>query len=176
MKKNGLFGGTFDPIHTGHIKIAELFVEICNLDMCYFIPNKKSPFKINKINKYSDKERCEKIEKVISKNPNFKLCDFEIKKSEISYSIETILYFCEMFSTSELYLLIGSDQAKDFDKWKDFQKILELVKLVIATRPEGISAAEKMEIEQKLNLQSNKIIWLNNPIFDITSTKIREKI
>jgi nicotinate-nucleotide adenylyltransferase len=176
MKKIGLFGGTFDPIHIGHLKIAELFVTLCDLSSCYFIPNQKSPFKIDKINKFSAEERCEKIKKAISINPKFELCDFELKKAEISYSIETILHFREKFPTSELYFLIGSDQAKDFEKWKDFRKILEIIALVIATRPEGISEIEKSEIEQKLNNSKNRIIWLNNPIFDITSTMIRKKL
>ena len=172
MKKVGLFGGTFDPIHKGHIKIAELFVEKCDLDICYFIPTKNSPFKVAKQKMFSDEERCAKIEFATSANNKFELCKYEIENTNISYSVDTVGHFKDKFSDAELFLLIGTDQAINFHLWREHEKILELVCVVIATRPEKLTADEQIQIEKTFD--SKKHLWLNNPIIDITSTKIRE--
>lgn len=178
MKNIGLFGGTFDPIHIGHLEIAEQFVKLCDLDVCYFIPNKKSPFKIDKKDMFSDSERYKKIEEAITSegksNNKFKLSDYELKNDTISYTINTVEYFAELFHDANLYLLIGSDQAIKFNLWKDWQRIIEFVAVVVAMRPEGLSENEKMLIEK--NITQDRLIWLNNPIINITSSEIRKQI
>ncbi|MPM78807.1 Nicotinate-nucleotide adenylyltransferase [bioreactor metagenome] len=174
MKKIGLFGGTFSPIHLGHITIAECFMKKCDLEICFFIPAKKSPFKLNQTDMFSDIERCQKIEEAISTNPCFKLSKFELENTDVSYTINTVLYFHKIYNDAQLFLLIGSDQAIKFHLWKDYKKILELVTVVIATRPEKINDNEQKQIES--NFENHQIILLNNKIIDITSTKIREMI
>ena len=183
MENIGLFGGTFDPIHIGHLKIAEQFVQLCDLDVCYFIPTKKSPFKIDKKDMFSDFERCKKIEDAIYNsdgnsdkfsNDKFKLSDYELKKDGISYTIHTVEHFAELYHSKNLYLLIGSDQAIRFHLWKDYQRILEFVTVVVAMRPEGISEAEIALI--KNNITQDKLLWLNNSIINITSSEIRKQI
>ncbi len=176
MKKNiGLFGGTFDPIHRGHIDIAELFVKKCNLEKCIFIPTKLSPFKTQKKdNLFSIEERVNLIKDNIKYNPKFEISEFEIKSENvISYSIDTVKYFSTKFSSYFLFFLIGTDQAIKFDKWKDYKEILKLVNVVIATRPEVFSDDDMNCIKR---IFKGKEIWLNNDIIPITATKIREKI
>ena len=172
MEKIGLFGGTFDPVHNGHLKIAELFVEKCELDICYFIPAKNSPFKIAKPKMFSDEERCQKIEQIIFENSKLQLCKYELESSEVSYTVDTVEYFKNKYFGSELFLLVGTDQAINFHLWKEFEKILEKVCVVIATRPEIITENERKQIEK--NFYCKKYLWLKNPIIDITSTKIRD--
>ena len=176
MDKNlGLFGGTFDPIHYGHLGIAELFLEKCNLEKCIFIPAKVSPFKIqNKDVLYSSNERFNLIKKAIAYNPKFEISDFEINnENEISYSINTIRYFYSKYSNYKLFFLIGTDQALNFNKWKEYDNILKIVQVVIANRPEEISEAERKIID---DIFENKEIWLNNKIFSVTATEIRKKL
>jgi nicotinate-nucleotide adenylyltransferase len=173
MKKIGLFGGTFDPVHQGHLGIAELFVEKYELNICYFIPTKNSPFKIEKTKMFSDEMRCQKIEEMILGYPKFELCKYEIENSEISYTVETVRYFKDKFPNENLFLLIGTDQAINFHLWKDYEKILELVCVVIATRPEKITTEEQTQIEKTFHDKNFSL--LNNPIFDITSTRIRSR-
>ncbi len=176
MKQNiGLFGGTFDPIHYGHIGIAKCFIEKCNLNKCIFIPAKVSPFKVEKQGMFSAEERFALVEKAISINPKFEVSDFEIfnKTSTASYSIDTVRFFRKKFLDANLFLLIGTDQAIKFSHWKDYLEILKIVKIVIANRPENISEEDKKKINDTI---SSAAIWLNNDIFPVTSTEIRENM
>ena len=116
MKKIGLFGGTFDPIHLGHTTIIECFINKCNLDICYIIPAKCSPFKQDQINLHPDNDRISLIQNAIKNIPNAKLSLFEINNTEISYSINTIQYFKQIYPNDEIFLLIGYDVAMTFHK------------------------------------------------------------
>ena len=116
MQKIGLFGGTFDPIHLGHTTILNCFIEKCELDQCYVIPAKCSPFKQDKSNKYTDEERISLIEAELISIPKAVLSLFEINNHCVSYSINTITYFKEHHPASDLHLLIGFDAAVSFHK------------------------------------------------------------
>jgi len=176
MKKIGIFGGTFDPFHNGHSTILRCFVEQCKLDKCFVVPTKCSPFKVTEDKLYSDIERIDIIEKNIESIPYVELCCYEIDSTEeVSYSVDTVKYFYNIYSNVELFLLLGYDAVLKFNKWKDYKEILAIAKLVVARR--GHFDTVEVE-EQKLTnvLGIGKCILLNNPIIDITSTKIRTDI
>ena len=111
----GIFGGTFDPFHKGHISILNDFILKCDLSLCYVVPNKCSPFK-NRSNLFSDKERINIIERKIRSIPKAKLSLFEIQKDRTSYTIDTLIHFQIIHSNDKLFLLIGSDVANEFCK------------------------------------------------------------
>jgi len=134
LEKIGIYGGTFDPIHLGHLIIAQCFVEQFSLDKCYFVPAKISPFKIEQNLTFSDAERIKMIELSIKENPNFAIDTYEIENTDISYTINTIRYFRSKYPLSELFLLIGYDQAINFDKWKNSELIKNLANIVVARR------------------------------------------
>jgi nicotinate-nucleotide adenylyltransferase len=168
----GLFGGTFDPIHIGHITIAECFVQVCELDVCYFIPAKCSPFKQSKINMFSDGERCKLLAEAIKDNPKFLLSKYELEHDSISYTSDTLQYFKALYPNDKIFLLLGTDQTIKFNEWKNYEWIIDNATIVIATRPEPLPATDKKHIDE---IFKHHCIWLNNPIVDITSTKIRAK-
>ena len=168
MKKIGIFGGSFDPIHLGHIAIAEEFVKQFDLDRCFFVPNYISPHKINKEVYFSPKERIEIIQNTIKNNPKFKLDTYEINQTNISYTINTIEYFKSKFPNSEFFLLIGTDQLINFHLWHRYEDILEKVKLVVAQR--------KTEKENLMNKVNFSYYILQNKFIDISSTEIRKRI
>ncbi|MDR0926848.1 MAG: nicotinate (nicotinamide) nucleotide adenylyltransferase [Ignavibacteria bacterium] len=172
MNNIGLFGGTFDPIHNGHLTIAECFVTRCRLDVCYIIPAKSSPFKADKPKMLSDDERCTLIEAKIAGTQKLVLSKYELENSEISYTIDTMTHFHSKFPEANLYLLIGTDQALKFHLWRDYEKILQMSRIVIATRPEAYSADDLAQIQ--VTFQNTNYIQLNNPIINITSTMLRE--
>jgi len=95
-KRIGLFGGTFDPVHLGHIKIAEWLQDHLHLDEIYFIPNYIHPFNKRK-DISSAKDRLKMLELALKAYPSFKICEYEINKKEVSYSIQTIQYFKKTF-------------------------------------------------------------------------------
>ena len=175
MKKTGLFGGTFNPIHLGHLIIAQHFVNEMNLDSCIFIPSSVSPFKTENKDILNLEDRIKLVDLAIEDNPHFSVSHYEAEKGGVSYSHETVEYFSALFPEDKLYLLIGGDQSKSFYKWKNYKSILSKVNLTIADRPETLSSHNRDEINKKLST-SGKIIWLDSPLIEISSTDIRNKI
>jgi len=172
MKNIGLFGGTFDPVHEGHIHIAEVFTSQFELDLCIFVPANISPFKIkNKDAMYSAAERLSLLKIKTEKNSKFYISEHEITSGGISYTIDTVTHFYDLYPNSNLFLLIGTDQAIKFNMWKDYEKILKLVTVVIAKRQPLPTQEEIIYIN---NIFNNKAKWLDNKIIPVSSTEIRK--
>ncbi|APC41329.1 nicotinate-nucleotide adenylyltransferase [Clostridium estertheticum] len=173
--KKAIFGGTFDPIHIGHIHIAYEALYSLKLDKILFMPAGNPPNKLNK--QITDsKIRYDLVNKAIEGEINFEISDYEINKKENSYTYETIELFSNMQSNTEWYFLIGADSLIDLDNWKNVDRLLNGCRLVVYNRA-GF-ALEKI-LKQKKSLESkyhNKIIFLDMPIIDISSTSIRESI
>jgi nicotinate-nucleotide adenylyltransferase len=176
MKNIGLFGGTFNPIHNTHLKLADAFCKQADLDSCFFIPANISPTKRGdiSINEVSNKHRIEMLKIAIRNRKKFKLDTYEIKRGGISYTINTILNYREKYQKSQIHLLIGSDQFNDFKSWKRWKEILSLVTLCIAERPGSeINSNLIEEFKQYLCCEIKKIFFEKS---EISSTIIREKI
>jgi len=172
MQKIGIFGGTFAPFHIGHLTIVKCFIEQCELDKCYIVPNKCSPFKTDVDILHSNAKRLEIIEKNIIDIHNMELCLYELNNEvEISYSIDTIKYFREIYTAADLFLLIGNDVALHFGKWKNYEEILEMVKIVIAARDDKHNEDNNKQLDKIFGVWG--YILLENPIVDISSTAIR---
>ncbi len=169
----GIFGGSFNPVHIGHLIIANFFVEEFKLDYCYFVPNFISPFKIEEYELIPPQGRLEMLKIAIEDNPKFKIDSFEIDKGGISYTFETIQYFQHRFPYSKLFLLIGSDQAEKFTQWKNWGTILNASYLVIARRTLNNLDLQYSNIPSSFH---SKIFFLNNPLIEISSSNIREYI
>ncbi|MPQ32732.1 nicotinate-nucleotide adenylyltransferase [Clostridium estertheticum] len=173
--KKAIFGGTFDPIHIGHIHIAYEALYSLKLDKILFMPAGNPPNKLNK--QITDsKIRYDLVNKAIEGEINFEISDYEINKKENSYTYETIELFSKLQSNTEWYFLIGADSLIDLNNWKNVDRLLNGCRLVVYNRA-GF-ALEKI-LKQKKSLESkyhNKIIFLDMPIIDISSTRIRESI
>src|SRR5690606_26131897 len=128
MKAVGIFGGTFDPIHIGHLITAQVVKEIRGLEKIIFIPAFVSPHKTDKQHT-SPLHRLEMLKFAILNNRSFEYSEFEIEKQEVSYSIDTIKMLKKKYSSIEL--IIGYDNLLVFDSWKDPDEIVNLVKLVV---------------------------------------------
>jgi nicotinate-nucleotide adenylyltransferase len=132
--KIGILGGTFNPIHIGHLILAEEIREKLGLDRIIFVPPHLPPHKNN-----SDIapacHRYRMIKLAIRKNKYFLASDFEIKRKGLSYTIDTIKEFKKLYPAQELYFISGSDLLKYLDDWKDLSDIIKIVKFIVATRP-----------------------------------------
>lgn len=157
--KIGVFGGTFDPIHNGHINIIKKCLEKLNLDKILVIPNNKSPHKDSAVaNTY---QRYKMIELALGDMGRAEICDMEINSNNISYTVDTIKRLYN--KNDELFFIIGSDTLEIFHTFKDCMDIYEMVKLAVYPRSDDF----------KTNFD---IIKIDAGINDISSTDIRENI
>lgn len=131
-QKIAVFGGTFNPIHKGHIKIAKLAIKKLGLDSLYFVPNYQNPFKNKQQSYVSGEHRYNMIKLVLPEKA--KVCEFEINKKGISYTIDTIKFFKHRFKNAQLYFIIGSDNLEKLHKWKDIDLICQLSQIIVFKR------------------------------------------
>lgn len=175
MKRKGIFGGTFDPIHNGHLHIAYEALYKLGLDKVIFIPSGNPPHKTDKI--VTDAQiRFTLVKETIENEKKFQVSDYEIKKKNLSYTYETLNFFNSLQPEIQWYFITGVDCLMEIDTWKNVHQILSQCKFVVFNRP-GYNKqdieSQKRKIEEKYD---KKIIFLDIPILEISSTQIREKI
>ncbi len=165
MNSIGIYGGTFDPIHLGHLITAQFVLEERKLKKIIFVPCNISPFKVNE-NHSEAFHRLNMVKLAIENFPQFEVSDFEIKKGEISYTIDTLRFFSEIYS--EMELIIGYDNLILFDKWKQPDEIIKLAKLTVLNRN-----IEDNNIRSKYFRMAN---FVKTPLIEISSSMIRTRI
>lgn len=176
MKKIGLMGGTFDPIHYGHLVLAEQVRTRFDLDMVYFIPVGIPPHKQEKRITDSRHRYFMTLLATIT-NPCFEISKIEIENNDISYTVNTIKKFKETVAKdSELYFITGADAIYELETWKNVKELLSLSNFIAASRP-GIDENKLKEKIKCLNEKYNgNIILTSVPALAISSTDIRERI
>jgi nicotinate-nucleotide adenylyltransferase len=133
--KIGLFGGTFDPIHWGHLRSAEEVSETFGLDRVYFIPAALPPHKRGQTTTAAQ-DRLRMVRLAVAKNPKFSVSTAEISRPGISYSIDTIREFAATLNKGDvLYFIIGLDAFREIRTWKDFAAIFPLCNFIVTSRP-----------------------------------------
>ena len=162
----GVFGGTFDPPHNGHLIIGGYVRQVLALEKVVFVPSLISPHKQERAAAPGE-ERLAMLRLAVEGMEGFEVSDMEIARGGVSYTVETLGEFHKMQPGCNLSLIIGSDNYREFDSWKDPGKILSLAHLVVMSRP----GAEPLEPGDNLRLQSIAV-----PEIRISSTDIRERI
>ena len=132
--KIGILGGTFNPVHIGHLILAEEAREKLGLDKIIFVPTYLPPHKDN-ADIASAAHRHKMIKLALKTNKYFSVSGIEIKKHGLSYTIDTLREFKKIYPQDELYFISGSDLLKYLDEWKDLNEIIKMVKFIVATRP-----------------------------------------
>ena len=173
----GIFGGSFDPIHQGHLIVAESFRESMDLDSVVFLPAYVSPFKTETI-PTSDKHRVEMLRLAICGNSSFRLDDREIKRGGVSYTVDSLRAMREEWPGAEFFMLVGSDSLVGFDRWREPEAVLSLAHLVVAHRGGwGSIAWEDLarvaSPSQLANMQSRV---LDVPQIEIASRDLRRRV
>ena len=139
----GILGGSFDPVHMGHIGLAQETYEKFNLDQILFVPVFQSPHKTN-IPMATTFHRMEMLRLALQNNVQFDISDMEVRREEISYTIDTLNRFKLIYPNSELFLIIGSDNLLELDAWKESLKIMKSYNILVASRP-GINPISSEE-------------------------------
>jgi nicotinate-nucleotide adenylyltransferase len=174
-QKIGLFGGSFNPPHCGHVFMARIFVDTLKLDKCLFIPAAVSPFKTeDDYTDFSNEERLAMARALTNIKEEFEVWDFEIEKGGTSYTVETVTEAKRLYPDAELFWLFGKDHVAGFKKWKSPEKILECVTLAIVNRDDEISADDIAFLDATIG-ERNYII-LDAPLIEISSTEVRSKL
>jgi len=166
----GLFGGTFDPIHTGHLIIAETIRSGLCLDRIFFIPAGTPPHKVNST--VTDPHiRFEMVKIAVSNYPYFYVKDIEIKREGKSFTIDTINLFKNLpeHSDDEFVLILGCDSFIELDSWYKPDEMLDSVETVVAVRP-------GFDLTKANNKYMKKVRVVRTPLIDISSSRIRENI
>lgn len=169
--KTGIMGGTFNPPHNAHLLIAELAREQYGLDRVIFMTGGNPPHK----NGVADaKHRFNMTRLAIKGNGAFVDDSFEIDRKEKSYTVHTLEYLKEKYPSDELFFIIGEDSLRDLAKWYKPEKILEMCTLLVFPRKSRESL--KSEIEKAVTVFTGKILPIDAPVIEISSTDIRERI
>jgi nicotinate-nucleotide adenylyltransferase len=190
MKKMGLFGGTFNPIHLGHLRSAEEIWESFELDRVIFIPASYPPHK-DKGDILPASLRAEMVRLAIADNPRFAFSEVELRRPGKSYSVETIAHFRREFGPeTELYFILGLDAFLEINTWKEYAALFSLSHFIVMTRPgfEKNFTPEHLPVEMAKDFcydsqtdgyahRSGFFIFPREiTALDISSTKIRENI
>ena len=165
----GLLGGSFDPAHKGHLGISKIALKKFKLKKIYWVITKKNPFKNKTF--YSLDERINFAKKISKSQKKIQVVhlDDSVKSSR---TIDTINYIIKKKNISNIYFIIGSDNLISFHKWKSWKKIVKMVKLVVFSRKRYDRKGMKSTVVKNFK---NKIIFIKNKPFIISSTQLKDK-
>ncbi len=175
ITKLGIYGGTFDPIHFGHLVVAEYVREACQLDQVIFVPSARPPHK--DLEEVLDSYyRYAMVELAIEDNPHFTVSSLEIDRKGMSYTVETISAYQQKFPGVEIYFILGVDALLLMNTWKDVDHLAEICRFVVVTRP-GYQLNRGDERFQGVPaLMWEKMVVVSIPGHSISSSDVRKRI
>ena len=164
----GLYFGTFDPIHRGHINIVNFLIDNCLVEKVWFVVTPENPDKIsNNLTDFIHRYEMVKIE--VKDNNNLLASDVELKLEKPNYTINSLRYISNAFPDNNFSLIIGEDNLVNFKKWKDYKEIMNNFKIYVYPRK------TRLKRDMKL-LMNNNIEMIEAPLIDLSSTNIRNII
>lgn len=165
----GVYGGTFDPIHAGHLGIAQGIVEHCSLDSLLFVPSARPPHKQGHAIA-PPVERYQMAELATLRNPHFEVSDIEINRPGLSYTVDTLEELRRIYGSScEIYLVIGADSLLEIDTWYAPERVFDLATVVTVPRP----GKDLSTVEPRWR---NRVVTVRLPEIEISSTAIRLRL
>lgn len=170
----GIFGGSFNPVHSGHVKLARFAKEELGLDKLIIVPANVSPFKIEGSISGADREAMCRL--AFSADEGFIVSGTEINRGGVSFSVDTVSEMTVLFPDCELFLIIGSDMLLQFDKWKEYKRILSMCTLAAVSRQREDKIRELEAFADEKLRQCGKVVIMPFEPLEINSTEIREKL
>jgi nicotinate-nucleotide adenylyltransferase len=188
MRSIGILGGTFDPIHNGHIRLAQEAQKQLKLDQVRLIPVNIPPHRSNPV--VSSDHRTAMMELAINNEAGLSIDLRELESEDISFTINTLKSLRQEFTDDALCLIVGRDAFNKIDSWKDWQDLLDYAHIIVANRPDSLANQatndmspelklwiEKHQITEHTQLKNNlsgNIVFINIPMLDISSSMIRQ--
>ncbi len=162
--KIALFGGSFDPVHNGHLAVANFIATQTATDEVWFLLSPQNPLKTTQ-KLTTDEQRLQMLRLAISNNPKFRICDTELSLPKPNYTIDTLTALSQQHPNDEFSLIIGEDNLVIFPQWKAHEKIIENHKIYVYPRSGAHATLTHRNIEH-----------IAAPMFDVSSSQIRERL
>lgn len=163
----GLFGGSFNPPHVAHLIVAEIARDQFGFEEVWWIPNATPPHKSPE-DLAAVEHRLAMTKRVVAKNSSFRLCDIEVERAGVSYTVETVRALQEQYPNIEFGLLLGSDSLDHFADWHKPEEIADRVSLVVYKRPGVIEKVAAPEF-------ANHVRFVSAPVMEVSGTEIRSR-
>jgi len=167
----GIFGGTFDPIHVGHLAVAKAAMECASLDRVLFIPSAEPPHRGAALAQAEDRLAMAKL--AVEGEPRFEVSDAEVKRGGRSYTVDTLAELRGTYASDELFLILGWDAARLFRSWHEPERVEKLASLVIVDRPGLKATGAEMA---SLGLNPARVIRCHYPTPDVSGSALRHGI
>lgn len=166
--KIGFLGGSFDPVHFGHLIAAQDVYEQCGLDRLYLVPAAQAPLKPNDVQS-TPADRWAMLQAACEWDHRLQIMDYELKQGGVSYTIDSAKHFRAMFPQDELYWIIGGDQVPLLHKWKDISELVKMVEFIFLERP-GHPAKPHPDIP------GLKLHRCDGHLIEISSSELRQRV
>ena len=176
MERIGIYGGTFNPPHIGHIQAAKQAVKTLQLDKLLLIPDRVAPHKEIPDNSPSPWQRLDMLRIAAGQDPALEVSDIELNREGPSYTCETVAQLKECYPQAELVVLMGTDMFLSFPSWRCPQKILAGAALAVAYRGDRQERQEVARMQRQLESQGAKVYLLENQVTEISSTQLRRML
>ncbi|WP_157722141.1 nicotinate-nucleotide adenylyltransferase [Tumebacillus avium] len=171
----GIFGGTFDPVHIGHLVAAQVALEQAGLDKVLFVPAGVNPLKVGKTIS-AGAHRLRMVELAVESSPQFAVSDWELHRPGPSFTVDTLEHFHSVHPEAELFFIIGADNLHILPKWRAVDRIMELATVLAVTRPGfdlKTSACTALALYPEV---AKRVQYVEIPGLNISSTWIRERL
>ncbi len=173
-RRIGVFGGTFDPPHLGHLWLASLAADTLNLDRVLFMPAAQPPHKGGLItSRPSDRLLMTRL--AINPNPTFELSGLEMERPGPSYTIDSVAELKRLHPDTDLYLIMAADSLAQIDTWREPDRLLEEIEWAVGPRP-GVALPDRSSLEQRFGDRASRLHLLEGPSLDVSSSEIRQRV
>lgn len=173
--KIGIMGGTFDPIHIGHLLLGEFAYEDFGLDEIWFLPNGNPPHKKTANTEEALHHRIEMVKAAIADTPHFRLNLYETESAEHSYTYSTLKEFRRRYPENEFYFILGADSLFSIEEWKCFEEIFPNCVILAAMRDDKDAGSMREQIVYLERTYNARIRLLQAPLVEISSTALRRR-
>lgn len=184
--KIGILGGTFNPIHFGHLHIAEEVLSDCGLDQIWFVPTWQPPHK-QLADEVSFAHRLTMVELALADNPHLVACDLEGRRGGTSYSVETLEQLHREYPDDHFYFIMGLDSFAEIGSWKDYPRLFELAHIIVTARPGFSGSLQQLlpvaiadrfcydaESKNLSHLGGFSVVSVAHTCRDVSSTEVRQ--
>lgn len=175
--RRAIFGGSFDPVHKGHVSLVSELKKALELDKIIVMPTGISPFKKDMERRpASGADRLEMCRLAFADMPFATVSDYEVSRIGVSYTFDTVRHFRSLYPNDKLFWLVGGDMLKSFDRWKSWQEILSMCTLAAVSRQKYGSDRDELEKKAAELRKYGEVLFAETKPLEISSTEIRKKI